>query len=97
MVGGTPAATLFGRSAQHGCDDGFGQWQLHASCPTAQLGTGAIEADEGPATLTNGSVSGTYTSNTAGTIVSGNPSGGTFTVSNGLVSGKQQGAPERRR
>jgi hypothetical protein len=65
-----------------------------------QLGTGAIEADEGPAILTNGSATGTYTSNTAGTIVTGNPNKGTFTISNGLVytisngvvSGTNQGA-----
>ncbi len=53
----------------------------------ADLGTGAVEADEGPATLSNGSATGTYTSNTSGTIVTGNPNSGTFTISNGLVSG----------
>jgi len=61
----------------------------------AHLGTGDIEADEGPATVTNGSVTFTYTSNTAGTIVTGNPNSGTFTISNGLVTvggGKEQGA-----
>ena len=60
----------------------------------AHLGTGDIEADEGPVTLTNGSVTGTYTSNTAGTIVTGNSAGGTFTVSNGLLTqiGTGQGA-----
>lgn len=61
----------------------------------AHLGTGAIEADEGPVALTNGSVTGTYTSNSAGTIVSGNPAGGSFTISNGLLTqgaGSAQGA-----
>jgi hypothetical protein len=60
----------------------------------AHLGTGGIEADEGPVTLTNGSVTGTYTSNTAGTIVTGNAAGGTFTISNGLLTqaGTGQGA-----
>jgi hypothetical protein len=59
------------------------------------VGTGDIEADEGQTTLTNGSVSRTYTSNTAGTIVTGNTYSGTFTISNGLVAvggGKEQGA-----
>ncbi len=57
--------------------------------------TGDIETDEGPITLINGSVTGMYSSNTAGTIVTGNANSGTFTISNGLVSvrsGQQQGA-----
>ena len=58
----------------------------------AQLTTGDIEADQGPVTFTNGVVTGTYTENLAGTITAGNKAQGTFTVSNGLVSGTSAGA-----
>ena len=50
-----------------------------------QVSTGDIAAEEGPVTLTNGSATGTYTSNTSGTITSGTAKGA-FTVSNGLVT-----------
>jgi hypothetical protein len=61
----------------------------------AYVSNGSIEADEGPTTLTNGTFSSTFTSNTGGTIVTGNSGSGTLAVTNGLVTqngGAQQGA-----
>jgi hypothetical protein len=53
---------------------------------------GDIEADEGAVTLTNGNISGQLTINLAGTVTTDNPAAGQFTISNGLLSGRSQGA-----
>ena len=53
---------------------------------TAHLGTGVISGYEGTGTLTNGAISGTYTENNGGTITTGNPASGQWTVANGVVT-----------
>jgi uncharacterized lipoprotein NlpE involved in copper resistance len=95
MVSGTPSAIGISvlPNANATTDSVNGNYMEVAI--VARLGSGDVEADAGPVTLTNGSVSGTYTSNTSGTIVTGNSNTGTFTISNGLVSvggGRAQGA-----
>ncbi len=59
---------------------------------SAAVSTGDIEASEGPLTLTNGAFSGTLTSNTAGTITTGNPNQGQFTVTSGILTQPGTGA-----
>jgi PASTA domain len=59
---------------------------------TAQPSTGDITASEGNITLTNGTITGTQTSNTAGTISTGNPVSGQFTVASGIVTLPGDGA-----
>jgi PASTA domain len=59
---------------------------------SAALSTGDIEASEGNLTLTNGAFSGTLTSNTAGTITTGNQNKGQFTVASGIVTQPGTGA-----
>jgi hypothetical protein len=53
---------------------------------TAQLGTGVVSGYDATITLTNGTISGTYTENDGGTITTGNPASGQWTVANGLVT-----------
>lgn len=60
-----------------------------------ELSTGDISVNEGTVTLTNGTVTGRLTLNTAGSIIAGIQDAGQFTISNGLLSaagGSQQGA-----
>ena len=54
--------------------------------------TGDIEADEGNITVTNGIFTGTLTSNTAGTITTGNQTHGQFTVTSGILTQPGTGA-----
>jgi hypothetical protein len=59
----------------------------------AALSTGDIKASEGTITVTNGTFTGTTTSNTAGTITTGNQAGGQLTVASGiLTTGNEGGA-----
>jgi hypothetical protein len=60
-----------------------------------EMGTGDISVNEGSVMLSNGTVTGTLTLNTAGTIFTGIQDSGQFAISNGLLtaaSGSQQGA-----
>jgi beta-lactam-binding protein with PASTA domain len=59
---------------------------------TAELGTGDIKASEGTTTLTNGTITGTLTSNTSGAITTGNRVSGQFTIASGLVTLPGDGA-----
>ena len=61
---------------------------------SAQLSSGKMYGYVGTGTLNNGTVTGTYTENMAGTITTGNPASAQWTVSNGLVTsvGAAQGA-----
>jgi hypothetical protein len=53
---------------------------------TAQLSTGNIYGYEATITLTNGTVTGTYTENMGGTISTGNPASAQWTVAHGLLT-----------
>jgi hypothetical protein len=53
---------------------------------SAQLSTGIIYGYEATITLTNGTVSGTYTQNMGGTITTGNPASAQWTVTNGILT-----------
>jgi PASTA domain len=53
---------------------------------TAQLSTGNIYGYEATITLTNGTISGTYTQNNGGTITTGNPATGQWSVTNGVIT-----------
>jgi len=53
---------------------------------TAQLSNGNIYGYEATITLTNGVISGTYTENIGGTITTGNPASGQWSVTNGVVT-----------
>jgi PASTA domain len=53
---------------------------------SAQLSTGNMYGYEATITLTNGTVTGTYTENMAGTITTGNPASAQWTVTNGIVT-----------
>ncbi|MGB6308349.1 MAG: PASTA domain-containing protein [Steroidobacteraceae bacterium] len=53
---------------------------------TAQLSNGSIYGYEATITLTNGAISGTYTQNIGGTITTGNPASGQWSVANGTVT-----------
>ena len=53
---------------------------------SAQLSTGDIYGYLATITLTNGVISGTYTQNMAGTITTGNPASGQWSVSNGVLT-----------
>jgi hypothetical protein len=53
---------------------------------SAQLSTGNIYGYLATITLTNGAISGTYTQNMAGTITTGNPASGQWSVSNGVLT-----------
>jgi hypothetical protein len=53
---------------------------------SAQLSTGNIYGYEATITLTNGTVSGTYTENMGGTITTDNPASAQWTVTNGLLT-----------
>lgn len=53
---------------------------------SAQLSTGNIYGYLATITLTNGVISGTYTQNMAGTITTGNPASGQWSVSNGVLT-----------
>jgi hypothetical protein len=53
---------------------------------SAQLSTGNIYGYEATITLTNGTITGTYTENMAGTITTGNPASGQWTVANGALT-----------
>jgi hypothetical protein len=57
-----------------------------------ELSTGGIMAGEGNVTVTNGTLSGTYTSNKAGTITTGNQASGQLTVTNGKLTAVGTGA-----
>lgn len=61
---------------------------------SAQLSSGNMYGYVGTGTLNNGTVTGTYIKNMAGTITTGNPASAQWTVSNGLVTsvGAAQGA-----
>ena len=59
---------------------------------TAKLSTGDIKASEGNITLVNGTVTGTVTSNTAGTITTGNQVSGQFTIAGGIITLPGDGA-----
>jgi hypothetical protein len=53
---------------------------------SAQLSTGNIYGYLATITLTNGVISGTYTQNMAGSITTGNPASGQWSVSNGVLT-----------
>jgi hypothetical protein len=53
---------------------------------SAQLSSGNIYGYDATITLTNGIISGTYTENNGGTITTGNPAGGQWSVTNGVVT-----------
>jgi hypothetical protein len=94
MISGTPPVFAYAvlPNANATTDTANGNYTQVAI--VAQLGTGVIKGNEGPITLTNGSVTGTLSSNTAGSIVTGVATSGTFTISSGLVSvgaGAEQG------
>jgi hypothetical protein len=61
---------------------------------SAQLSSGNMYGYVATITLNNGTVTGTYTENMAGTITTGNPASAQWTVTNGLVTsvGAAQGA-----
>ncbi len=59
---------------------------------TASLGTGAVSGYEATITLANGTISGTYVENSGGTITTGNPASGTWSVTNGVVTAVGYGA-----
>jgi hypothetical protein len=52
----------------------------------AQLGTGIVYGYEATVTLTNGTLTGTYTENMGGTITTGNPASAQWTVTNGVLA-----------
>jgi hypothetical protein len=53
---------------------------------SAQLSNGNIYGYEATITLTNGTISGMFTENNAGTITTGNPATGQWSVTNGVVT-----------
>jgi hypothetical protein len=53
---------------------------------SAQLSSGVVYGYEATLTVTNGTVSGTFTENTGGTITTGNPASAQWTVTNGLLT-----------
>jgi hypothetical protein len=59
---------------------------------TADPSTGDIKAGEGSVTLNNGTVTGTLTSNSSGTITTGNQVSGQFTIAHGAVTLPGDGA-----
>jgi hypothetical protein len=59
---------------------------------SAQLSTGNIYGYLATITLTNGVISGTYTQNMAGTITTGNPASGQWSVSNGVLTSVGSGS-----
>jgi hypothetical protein len=59
---------------------------------SAQLTTGNMYGYEGTITLTNGTVTGTYTENSSGTIITGISAGALWTVTSGIVTSVAQGS-----
>ncbi len=53
---------------------------------SAQLSNGNMYGYEATITLTNGAISGTYTQNVAGTITTGNPASGQWSVAGGVLT-----------